>query len=131
MSSLVTLVGYLGKDRVVHQTQERTFTASRFNRIAEMDEQYEVRIRPRDFIRMSLATRSAYDSAPTWHQLVVWSPDHRGFRSVRLARKGDLVKVTGRLDTFRYNDRTGDHELHQIVVETFQLLRLKIRHQDS
>jgi single-stranded DNA-binding protein len=131
MSSSITLIGYLGKDREIRQTQERTFTASHYNAVAEMKEEYDVRVPPRDFIRLSLATREEGNSAPTWHQLVVWSPDHRGFRNIRLARKGDLVKVTGRLDTFRYTKDGRTQELQQIVVETFQLLKLKIRHEIS
>jgi single-stranded DNA-binding protein len=127
-TDLVTLTGYLGKDREDRQTKERTRIATYTNEIAEMTEEYEVTVRPRDYLVLSLATHR--NGQTTWNRLIVWSPERTGLSHVRLGRKGDLVKVTGRPESFRYTAADGtQREVSQIVVVSYKPLRIKIRHE--
>jgi single-stranded DNA-binding protein len=124
----ITLIGYLGKDREVRQTRERTRIATFHNIVAEMTEEYEVTIRPRDFVVLSLATHEGPKTI--WHRLVAWSPERNGLSNMRLARKGDKVEVTGRPETFTYPGADGlPRTIAQIVVERFRILRLKAPHE--
>lgn len=124
MTATLRLIGYIGRNRQVRQTRERTHTATFYNEVAEMKEEYDVRVPPRDYIVLSLATH--HGSETIWRRLVVWSPDTTGLSHVRLARKGDRVEVTGRPETFSYLDKDGNpQELRQIVVESYRPLKLK------
>jgi single-stranded DNA-binding protein len=127
MNTTLTLIGFLGKNREIRATRERTDTFTRYNPVAESDDTYEVTHPSRDFARLSLAERTG--GATRWHQLVVWDLDrHQDARAVRLARKGDLVQVTGRRETYRYTSAAGEpHEIEQLVVESFSIRRPKPR----
>jgi len=121
-----TLSGYLGKDREVRWTRERTCTVTRRNEVAEMNEEHEIMTTPREYLRLSLAThdRTPRGSVTSWHNLVVWDPDRQAVSQARLGRKGDLVEVTGRSETLRYQEANGTEREHrQFVVETFHILR--------
>src|SRR5580693_576617 len=123
MSDRITLIGYLGKNREIRQTRERVRTEAFYNSVAEMTERYDVTIRPRDFVVLSLATHERRE--PTWHRLVAWSPERNGLSNMRLARKGDKVQVTGRRESFTYTGADGiPRTIYQVVVETFRILKL-------
>ncbi|HEV7787246.1 MAG TPA: single-stranded DNA-binding protein [Thermoanaerobaculia bacterium] len=122
----VTLKGYLGKNREVLATRVRTFTGFSWNKAAELHDLYEGSTTSREFLRLSLATRTAAAARTTWHNLVVWNPERQEVRAARLARKGDFVEVTGRFESFRFKTEDDEErEIRQFVVETFRIARLK------
>jgi single-stranded DNA-binding protein len=124
-----TLTGWLGRDREVRYTQKRTFEQEFHNELVEMDEVREVTISPREFLVLSLGVGKV-GQKKSWHRLVIWSPEERGLDYVHLARKGDLVRITGRRETFRFTDKHGKKVvIRQIVVKTFKVLKLKVRHE--
>jgi single-stranded DNA-binding protein len=120
----LTLTGFLGKDPEIRQTKERTETRRRYNPVALCKDTFEVHIRARDYIVLSLAVHDGDQT--TWHRLVVWNGDRLAYRNIRFAGKGDRVTVTGRTDTFTFNDAGGaSRQIHQLVVEDFRVLRRK------
>jgi len=122
-----TLTGWLGRDREVRYTQERTFEQEFHNELVEMDEVREVTISPREFLVLSLGVGKV-GQRKKWHRLVIWSPEQQGLDYVHLARKGDLVRITGRRETFRFTAKDGKKiVIRQIVVKTFKVLKLKVR----
>lgn len=129
MSTLI-LKGFLGKDREILQTTERTEIRRRWNDVAEQYDEYEVTLPARDYARLSLSAMRQVDGrwVQRWHRLVVWGLADQAWWNVRLARKGDRVRVTGHEEVYRFTDEDGvEHEITQIVVESFQILRPKTR----
>jgi hypothetical protein len=61
------------------------------------------------------------------HRLVVWSSDQICHRNIRFLRQGDLVKVKGRPEVYRFAAQGVEHELRQIVVERIRVLRRRHR----
>jgi single-stranded DNA-binding protein len=122
MNEPITLVGYLGKDPEIRKTAECVFEVTRYNAIAEMDETYLARTRERAYIVLSLATHDARRRT-SWHRLVVWGGDQICHRNIRFARQGDLVRVTGRPDTHRFETEEGPRELQQLIVQDFKTLK--------
>ena len=118
------LIGYLGKDPEIRQTQVRTYRGKRHNRVAECFERYEFTTRPRDFIVVSLATHDDQGET-TWHRLVAWNGDQLCHRNLRFAGKGDRVKVQVRPETFRYKVDGEERELRQLIVLRFRVLKRK------
>jgi len=123
-----TLIGYLGKDREIRFTRERTYTKTVHNKVIDGDEEIEVHTPSRTYMKLSLATheRSASGTATRWHDLIVWNPSPEA----SLARKGDQIEVTGRREEYEFQTaegetRTGVH----FVVESLRFLRRKIRHE--
>jgi single-stranded DNA-binding protein len=134
MNTSVTLTGYLGKDRenktTATRTQIRTFTWH--NPVIDGPEEREVEITRggRDYLLLNLATHQGTGAkrSTVWHTLVVWHPEQSNVSGARLARKGDLITVTGRPETYRYTDANGEERaLHRFVVETFRFKSLKPR----
>jgi single-stranded DNA-binding protein len=126
----LTLEGFLGKDRTILETRERTYTATSWNEVAEQAEEYEATVPSREFARLSLASHhwEAGRRVTRWHQLVVWNVEDGRFRNVLLARKGDRVRVTGRVEQRRFIGRDGvERTARQVVVESFHLVRIKPR----
>ena len=131
----ITLTGFLGGDREIRFTQGRTRTMTRYNEIAEMEEEYEVTASGREYAVLSLATHQQVASRWTtvWHRLIVWNLGQgMHWWNVRLARRGDKVRVTGRLETCRFASDDGVvRELTQVVVESYQCLRPKVRIEEA
>ena len=130
MTTTITLTGYLGRDREIRDTAPRTLTMERFNEIAEMPEEYDVTVRSREYALLSLATHEGRNGSrrTVWHRLIAWNVDRMDRMPVRLARKGDLVRVTGRRETFRFTDDDGqEQEVNQVVVEDLVFLRKRAR----
>jgi single-stranded DNA-binding protein len=134
MNTTVTLTGYLGKDRenktTATRTEIRTFT--RYNPVIDGDEEHEVEVTRggRDYLLLNLATHRGTGTkrSTEWHTLVVWDPEQSNVSSARLARKGDCITVTGRPETYRYTNSTGQERvLHRFVVESFRFKSLKVR----
>lgn len=122
----LTLTGFLGSDREIRWTPERTEIRIRKNRIAQVKEEYEVTIPARPYAVLSLATqeREGGQWKTTWHRLVVWNVyrtmEHFG---ALLGRKGDRVTATGHRETVELdNGRT----LTQIVVRDLRILQHKV-----
>lgn len=125
----LTLTGYLGADREIRSTRQRTGTGSRYNPVIDDWEAYDYTTTSRSYARLSLAARKKTASGweTTWHQLVVWDADGMDRVNVRIARKGDRVRITGRPEVFTYTDEAGtERQLHRIIVDTFQLLQPKV-----
>jgi single-stranded DNA-binding protein len=124
------LIGHLGADREIRDTKERTTTVTRWNEVAEMDEEFEVTVPSREYARLSLACQQKVDGRwqTVWHQLVVWDLGRMERFPVRLARKGDRVEVTGHEEPFRFVGEDGvEREIRRIIVHTFRFLQHKVR----
>ncbi|HVR09594.1 MAG TPA: single-stranded DNA-binding protein [Thermoanaerobaculia bacterium] len=120
----VVLIGYLGNDPEVRLTRERSFSVTRYNDLIEMEETYEGQTRAREFMVLSLYTHD--DRQTRRHRLVVWSSDQLCHRNIRAMRQGDLVKVKGRPELYKWKDGEGQpHELPQVVVERMRVLKRK------
>jgi len=121
-----TLIGFLGKNREIRDTRERTTTTTVYNQVIDGEEEIEVRIPSRTYMKLSLAThlRTASGIETRWHDLILWSPDRDAF----LARKGDQVRVTGRFEEYCFETTSGETRAGvHFVVQTFRFLRRKIR----
>ena len=122
----LTLIGYLGKDRETRQTRERTYTKTVHNPVIDGDEEIEIRVPSRTYLKLSLATHERTASGPLtrWHDLIFWRPE----RQILMARKGDHIQVTGRFEEYQMETAEGDTVCRRhFVVETFRFLRMKIR----
>jgi single-stranded DNA-binding protein len=121
----VTLTGYLGKDRETRETRERTFVSRRYNPVALMREPLDVTVQSRTYLKLSLATheRTATGTRTCWHDLIVWNPGRETF----LARKGDLIQVTGHSESYSFDTPTGPVSGTRFVVQTLKFLRRKVR----
>ncbi|HEX3532052.1 MAG TPA: single-stranded DNA-binding protein [Thermoanaerobaculia bacterium] len=122
------LIGFLGKDRETRTTRERTYTKTVHNKVIDGDEEIEVHLPSRTYMKLSLATqeRSATGPVTHWHDLILWNPSAEAF----LARKGDQIKVTGRREEYEFETadgetRTGVH----FVVQSLRFVHRKIRQQ--
>ena len=51
-----TLIGFLGKDREIRITRERTYTKTVHNKVIDGDEEIEVHVPSRSYMKLSLAT---------------------------------------------------------------------------
>jgi single-stranded DNA-binding protein len=123
-----TLIGFLGKDRETRTTRERTYTKTVHNKVIDGEEEIEVHVPSRTYMKLSLATHERTASGPVtrWNDLILWDPSPESFQ----ARKGDQIQVTGRREEYEFETaegetRTGVH----FVVQSLRFLRRKIRHQ--
>jgi single-stranded DNA-binding protein len=121
----IILTGYLGNRPEIRLTRERDFTATWENRVAEMTESYEGRTRAREFMVLALYTHGNRQNQR--HRLVVWSSDQLCHRNIGFLRQGDLVKVKGRPEVYRFEAQGVKHELRQIVVDRIRVLRRRQR----
>lgn len=123
----LTLTGLLGCDREIRWTEERAVLRTRYNDVAEMDEEYEVTIPARAYAVLSLATQQKVDGRwqTVWHRLLVWDVYQTlATVAVRIARKGDQVQATGRMETVTFPGRDGSgHCVTQLVVESLSILQ--------
>jgi single-stranded DNA-binding protein len=120
----MTLTGYLGADRELRLTRTRTKTLRIFNPGAECYDETEITTRPREYVRLSLATHRRVNGEweTTWHQLVVWNADRMENFHILLSRKGHKVTVTGHYETFRFTGDDGQQrEMTRFIVEGFHL----------
>jgi single-stranded DNA-binding protein len=122
----VTLTGFLGSDREIRWTPERTEVRIRKHKIAQVKEAYEVTIPARPYAVLSMATQKREGSQwkTTWHRLVVWNV----YRTMEhfaalLGRKGDRITVTGYREIVELDN---GHPLTQIVVQDLRILQHKI-----
>jgi single-stranded DNA-binding protein len=135
-ATAVTLTGYLGQDREIRATQERTCTAfvpttfefHHADKIEHDEVDYlevgEHTIPSREYALLSLATHRWQDGAQitTWHRIIAWNLDRHEYQAVRLCRKGDRVRITGRPSTFTTRD---GRKIDQIVLDNLEILRNK------
>jgi single-stranded DNA-binding protein len=125
----LTLTGNLGRAPQLRQTRERTITVKRPNRVAQLTDTFEVRTRSRDYIRFSLAYRPHPAAKGRWYHCVVWNGDLLAYRAIRWAHQGDLVRITGRPEVYRYWDAKGiPCSLYQIVISDFKVLVRSRKH---
>ena len=125
----LTLIGYLGKDREVRETRERTKIRTVHNPVTESDEEIEVTIPSRSYLKLSLAAHelTREGRVTRWHDLVLWNPHHcSGVHPAYLARKGNRVQVTGVFEDYQFETPDGDTICRRhFVVESFRLLEIK------
>ena len=126
MTTFTQLTGFLGKNRETRTTRERTYTKTVHNDVIDGEEEIEIYVPARTYMKLSLATheRSATGPITRWHDLILWQPSPEAF----LARKGDQIRVTGRVEEYEFTTdqgetRTGVH----FVVQSLRFLRRKIR----
>jgi single-stranded DNA-binding protein len=131
--AMITLTGYLGRDRQIRETQGRDvlrrepptrleFHLGDFKRYEEYLQDsgwYEATTPSREYAILALATSQWKDGKDqtTWYRVVVWNPD-RDHRNVRLCRKGDRVKITGRKSSFRTHDGRLIPQVELVNLET-------------
>ena len=135
-ATAVTLTGYLGQNREIRATQERTCTAFvpttfELHHAAKIEhdeidylEVGEHTIPSREYALLSLATHRWQDGAQitTWHRIIAWNLDRHEHLAVRLCRKGDRVRITGRPSTFTTRD---GRRIDQLVLDNLEILRGK------
>ena len=123
----LTLTGFLGGDREIRWTEERTTTRTRWNEVAEMDEEYEVTTPARAYAVLSLAMQQQVSGRwqTVWHRLLVWDVyQTMATVPVWIARKGDQVRVTGHLETATFAGRDSrPRTVTQLIVESFSILQ--------
>ena len=123
-----TLIGFLGKDRETRTTRERTYTKTVHNKVIDGEEEIEVHVPARTYMKLSLATHERTASGPVtrWNDLILWDPSPESFQ----ARKGDQIQVTGRREEYEFQTAEGDTRTGvHFVVQSLRFLRRKIRHQ--
>lgn len=128
--TLVTLTGHLGRDREIRATRERTYTARYFDDVAEQWTESEVTPPTRDYALLSLATASKRKGRHevTWHRVICWNVQRVMATGVRLARRDDKVKITGREEIFRWQDTDGSwKQVKQLILDSFELVQPKVR----
>ena len=135
-STAVTLTGYLGQNRQIRETKERTYTAFvpttfEFHHADEIHHDEvafldlgDFTVPSREYALLSLATHrwQAGEQTTTWHRIVVWNLDRHEHLPVRLSRKGDRVRITGRPTTFTTRD---GRKIEQIELDRLEILRNK------
>ena len=129
-SKTLTFSGCLGKDRDLRDTRPQIKVITVWNEVAEMDEEIEITVPSREYIRLSLAVRErgARGWQTRWVNLVVWDLHRTEVAGVRLSRMGDRVEITGTEETFTFTTETGEErEFHYISVRTFKRRQLKVR----
>ena len=131
----ITLTGYLGQDRQIRETQERTVVRiqpptrlefhlgdyKRYDDVLFESARHEETLPSREYSVLSLATHQwkGGKNETTWHRVIVWNPD-RDHRNVRLCRKGDKVKITGRKSSFRTHDGRLIPQVELVNLETLK-----------
>jgi hypothetical protein len=121
----ITVTGYLGKDPEMRDTKERTYEVTARNQVAEMDESYEVTVPARPYLVCSLCVNRS-PTQKRWYNLKLWNSDRLEYRPIRLAHAGDLVTVTGYLETFPLPDGS---LFEQLIIQSFQRIRRSSKHQ--
>ena len=135
-ATTITLTGFLGKDREIRETRERTYTrrepatrlefhcggALRYEDVLPNRGDHEVTVPSRQYALLSLATHrwQGSEQTTTWHRIVAWNLDRLERMPVRLCRKGDRVRITGRPTSFTTAD---GRTIEQIELESLQILR--------
>ena len=93
----------------------------RYENVLFNSARYEATLPSREFALLSLAThqRKGGTTKTTWHRVIVWHPD-RDHRNVRLCRKGDRVRITGRKSSFRTHDGRLIPQIELLNLETLK-----------
>ena len=136
--STVTLTGYLGNDPDIRETEERTYTepqpptrleyhlggVMQYDELLEEAAEYDVTSPSREYAVFSLAEHTSQNgkNATKWHRVMAWNVDRLEHFAVRLARRGDKVRITGRQTTFVV--RKGRNKGKTIV--QIELIKLEI-----
>ncbi len=122
----ITLTGYLGRDREIRTTHQRTYTARYYDQVTEGWTESEITLATREYALLSVATREGRKT--TWHRVICWNVERPGTSGVKLARRGDKVKITGRKEIFTWTDDSGEEqEIEQLILQDFQLIQPKPR----
>jgi single-stranded DNA-binding protein len=126
--SVLTLTGYLGADREIRSTRERSYTATRYESLIDEKIDYEVTVPSRDYIRFSLATHQRVHGTwqTVWHRVLCWNADRTANAAARLLRKGDKVRLTGYIEEYSYTDRDGNpRTARHLILQNLEILKIK------
>lgn len=78
----------------------------------------------------SVKTQNGYDERTEWHNIVVFG--NQAENANKFLRKGSLVLVEGRIQTNRYQDKSGiDKRYTQIIADVVRFLDSKDNKSDS
>lgn len=123
----ITLTGFLGADPRILETRERIVEREAYNYLAGAVVPQDFLIPSRPFARISLATHEG--GRTTWHNIVAWNMDQgRRHFGVRIASKGDQVRVKAHWEERRWTDEQGtEHQVRQLVLDDLGFLRKKVR----
>jgi single-stranded DNA-binding protein len=118
-----TVFGNLGGDPKVFETKESTYTFMAFDPILEEMVEREGTRQAGEFRTFSIAIQEDGMESPYWLQCVDWN------NLSKMCRKGDRVKLTGRLEDRTYTDKKTQEEktVRQLVVETLSIQSAKVR----
>ena len=141
MSDILTLTGYLGKDREVCFTQEKTKLIrvkvedpageprhELSHLLPELYDEREITVGGREYIKLSLAVHGYRDGrkTTTWYQCIRWNTDGAEWFNVQFARKGYKVRITGRPYTYTFTDEAGRRQrIERIEILRFEILKRK------
>ena len=140
--STITLTGYLGADPDIRETEERNYTeplpptrleyhrggVMQYDEVFEEAGEYDVTVPSREYAVFALAEHASENGQrrTKWHRVIAWNVDRREHFTVRLARRGDQVRLTGRRTSFvaRKGESKGKR-IEQIELDRLELLRTK------
>src|SRR5439155_218353 len=76
------------------------------NKVIDGEEEIEVHVPSRTYMKLSLATHERTASGPVtrWNDLILWDPSPEAFQ----ARKGDQIEVTGRREEYEFETAEGE-----------------------
>jgi single-stranded DNA-binding protein len=121
-----TIVGFLGKDPFELFTPERTEVRAFPDPILDGDlVEREVTFKARPYLKLSVGTHPK-PGRTCWHDCIVWNPAHRtAVQNAYLARKGDLVTLSGRVETYSFEANGETLTRTHFVVESFNFKKLR------
>ena len=105
----VEIQGFLGRD-----AEEKTFESGR------------------TLISMSLATDESYKNNKgewltntTWHNVTYWK--NKKDENTDFLKKGELISVSGKLNTRKYNDKSGNERyITEVVAYKIELVAVEV-----
>ncbi len=117
-----TLFGNLGNDPKEHTTPARTVTQFVYDEIIDDPVEREFTFPERNFLTYSVATGGFKDKPLRW--IYCFDEEGLAFR----ARQGDRLKLEGYFETRTYTNDDGEEKtIRQLVVESCQIVRIKVR----
>ncbi len=121
----VTLFGNLGADPRLHQIPARTETRNVYDPIIDDVVEKNFDRKAQEFRTFSLAVSAECQEETRWIHCIDWAGN------ANLFRKGDRVRLTGYFQVRAYKKDGEDKRIRQFVVETANLERAKIRHENA
>ena len=91
----------------------------------------------RTLVSMSLATNESYKNNngewiknTTWHNVTYWL--YKKDESIDFLKKGEMVSITGKLNTRKYTDKNGqDKYITEVVAQNVEPVKLELFNSDN